>query len=236
MLKCPEMFLAKKYLPASSLPAATKLKCEPGTVIIPSSETLAFDPFRKNDSLVLTGFRPGFASAEVRISSKRLIVLQQSYYTGWKLFIDHKEAPIVKVNGLVVGGWIPGGIHNIEFKYSNPPVLAGFLFQSGLFLLLAWVCCVGFSYSNRKDNKNQARKELSKTLEDSLRVKKLTALAYYYFDYLGDGKLADSLSDEAIRISELSFRPAFRLNAYLSYFDNNEFVQINVRRKSHEFH
>ena len=103
-------------------------------------------------------------------------------------------------------------------------------FPAGLFLLLAWVCCVGFSYSNRKDNKNQARKELSKTLEDSLRVKKLTALAYYYFDYLGDGKLADSLSDEAIRISELSFRPAFRLNAYLSYFDNNEFDESNFEK------
>jgi class 3 adenylate cyclase len=99
-----------------------------------------------------------------------------------------------------------------------------------LFLLLVLVYCMGVSCTKKNENKTLLGKEYPKTEADSIVVKKLTALANYYYDYLGDEKIADSLSDEAIHIAEMSFRPAFQLNAYFSYFDNNEFDLSNFKK------
>jgi len=100
----------------------------------------------------------------------------------------------------------------------------------GLFLLLAGILCLAISCTKRTETKKQGRKEISGKNTDSLAIKKLTSLAFFYFDYLGDEKTADSLSDEAIRMAEMSFRPDYRLDAYLAYFDNNEFDASNFEK------
>lgn len=101
---------------------------------------------------------------------------------------------------------------------------------TGLFLLLVWGYCMSVSCTDRNRNKTQSGKVNSKTEADDITVKKLTSLAYYYYDYVGDDKMADSLSDEAIHIAEMSFRPAFQLNAYFSYFDNNDIDFSNFKK------
>jgi hypothetical protein len=63
---------------------------------------------------------------------------------------------------------------------------------------------------------------------DSLKIEILSDLAFYYFDFLGDNKTADSLSDAAIRIAEKSHRPelvVLSMNRYAESNDLHEYYQ-----------
>jgi hypothetical protein len=57
---------------------------------------------------------------------------------------------------------------------------------------------------------------------DSLKIEKLSRLAFFYYDHLGDNKSADSISEIAIRIAEKSHRPEFLFLAYNGYIESND--------------
>ncbi|NVO18515.1 MAG: hypothetical protein HXX13_02380 [Bacteroidetes bacterium] len=57
---------------------------------------------------------------------------------------------------------------------------------------------------------------------DSLKIEALSQLAQYYSEYLGEKRLADSISQEAVEIAQASFRPQLLLMAYNSYLANND--------------
>ena len=57
---------------------------------------------------------------------------------------------------------------------------------------------------------------------DSLKIEKLSNLAFYYSDHLGEDKVADSISESAIRIAEKSHRPEILFHAYNNYLESND--------------
>ncbi len=65
-------------------------------------------------------------------------------------------------------------------------------------------------------------KEYSAAGNDSLRIERLSSIAYYYHDYLGNNSLADSVSDLAVQIAENSHRPEMLLLAYNRYLESND--------------
>lgn len=58
--------------------------------------------------------------------------------------------------------------------------------------------------------------------DDSLKISKLSELAFYYYDNLGNKQLADSISQEAINLAESSYRPGLLLFAYHRYIECND--------------
>ena len=62
--------------------------------------------------------------------------------------------------------------------------------------------------------------QMAKT--DSIRIDKLSRIAYFSYDYLGDRALADSISELAIDLAEASYRPELLLMAYNDYLENND--------------
>jgi hypothetical protein len=64
--------------------------------------------------------------------------------------------------------------------------------------------------------------ETIQTKDDSIKIEKLSKLAYYYSDYLGDKHSADSISQVAIDIAEASYRPALLMLAYNRYIECND--------------
>lgn len=64
--------------------------------------------------------------------------------------------------------------------------------------------------------------EIEKEADDSLKIEKLSELAFYFFDVAGDKQLADSLGQEAVELAQASYRPRLMLLAYNRYIECND--------------
>jgi len=54
---------------------------------------------------------------DLELSSSGWLVLLDSYYPGWRAFVDDKEARIYRANYLFRAIWVPEGAHRIKFLY-----------------------------------------------------------------------------------------------------------------------
>lgn len=70
------------------------------------------------------------------------------------------------------------------------------------------------------------------TSADSLKIAKLAQLAFYYYDYLGNKKMADSIALQAISIAEATYRPSMLIFAYNKYIESNE-ISYNLPKARH---
>jgi len=59
------------------------------------------------------------------------VVLSDQYYPGWKAYIDGRQAPIWKTNGILRGVVVPAGRHELIFAY-RPWKIYVLLMLSGL--------------------------------------------------------------------------------------------------------
>lgn len=91
-----------------------------------------------------------------------------------------------------------------------------------LFVFLFMVSMSNFSQVSDQFQTNQLWKDYQNSENDSLRIEKLSELAFFHFDYLGDGHLADSLSELAIQIAESSHRPEMLFLACTRYVESND--------------
>ncbi len=64
--------------------------------------------------------------------------------------------------------------------------------------------------------------ECESTGNDSLKIEKLYGIAFFYYDYLGNSKFADCISDIAIRLAEKSHRTELLFEAYNGYVESND--------------
>ena len=97
-----------------------------------------------------------------------------------------------------------------------------------LFILILFVASQAFCTS-RPSTKSPSPKEMHRTDMDSINMEQLFQLSYFYCNYFGDLKTADSLDDQAIHIAEMSFRPESCLKAYLHYLEITD-LQSNFEK------
>lgn len=57
--------------------------------------------------------------------SPSLLILTDTYYPGWKAYVDGKETPIYRADGLVRAVYVPAGSHDIEFSYLPESFVTG---------------------------------------------------------------------------------------------------------------
>jgi len=115
--------------------------------------------FRPGMEVVLEGNRasrpgqPGAGSARiVKYGNSRVLceanaktdgylVLMDSYYPGWKVFMDGHETAIVRANYAFRAVALPAGFHRVEFVYQPFSVGVGFIVS--LLTLLVGAVCIG---------------------------------------------------------------------------------------------
>lgn len=135
--------LPRAYLATDSIEAQT----------IETAETvLANQNFQVGQSALIETDRqiqktPGISATEIVRSEltrvtvhtsspgEALLVLNDTYYPGWNAFLDGVPTPIIPANIRYRAVWVPGGSHEIDFRYQPTSFRVGAV-VSGFFLVL----------------------------------------------------------------------------------------------------
>ena len=70
-------------------------------------------------------YRNNMISMEVESSCSQFLVLSETYYPGWKAYIDSTEAPLYKANFAFRAIAVPAGRHRVVLKYEPLSVRIG---------------------------------------------------------------------------------------------------------------
>ncbi len=101
------------------------------------------------DTVHLIEERPGYLRLTATSSGPRLLVIKDSFFPGWRAHVEGQDAPLLRVNGMVRGVYLPSkGPHTIEltylpasFRYGNIVAVVALLAFLGLLLAMerpAW--------------------------------------------------------------------------------------------------
>lgn len=72
-------------------------------------------------------------SAEIETDSQIFVNMSQTYYNGWRAYIDGVEVELYEVNGIIQGCFVPAGHHTVVFKYRPVSLYIGMII-SGIYL------------------------------------------------------------------------------------------------------
>ncbi len=64
------------------------------------------------------------------------VLISESWYPGWKAYIDGQETPLYRGDYLFQALWVPGGEHQVSLRYAPASFLAGSLITLTTLLLL----------------------------------------------------------------------------------------------------
>lgn len=62
-------------------------------------------------------FISGDMKMEISQETDGYLVVQQSYYPGWKVYVDGKEAELEKINDTFLGVYLEEGLHQVHFEF-----------------------------------------------------------------------------------------------------------------------
>lgn len=91
----------------------------------------------KPGTIIKENYNNDYIQIDVSTQDKGFLVLADTYYPGWKAYVDGQEVPIYKANGILRGIMIEGeGNHIVEFKYEPTFIILGFILSGGIFISL----------------------------------------------------------------------------------------------------
>jgi len=87
------------------------------------------------------------------LAADQFAVFSEVYYkSGWKAYIDEKEAPIVKVNYILRGLAVPAGKHDIKFEFKPQGYYKGRSLTSIFSIVLLAILAIGIFMEWRSRN------------------------------------------------------------------------------------
>ena len=84
-------------------------------------------------------FFPNQIVINLDVKKQGLLTLIQSYYPGWKAYVDGEEVEIIESNTMFMSVVVKNGKHQLIFQYSNKIILYSFIVSSILFLALIFL-------------------------------------------------------------------------------------------------
>jgi hypothetical protein len=99
------------------------------------------------DTIAITRYRAMNVSIRARMACDGMLVLSDTYYPGWKAYVDGKAVAIHEVNFTMRGILVTAGAHEIEFQYRPASFYAGAgMSVSGIL----GACCIAFFSRKRR--------------------------------------------------------------------------------------
>jgi hypothetical protein len=71
----------------------------------------------------ISGFGPNHIKIRTSLSSEAYLVYLDSYAKGWRAYIDGKRTHLIRANHLFKSVLVPGGEHEVEFRYRPYPYI-----------------------------------------------------------------------------------------------------------------
>jgi len=81
---------------------------------------------RATSLITMEQYIPNSMSLQVTTNSAGLLVLSEVFAPGWTAIVDQQELPIVRVNYILRGIYLPAGSHTVELYYWPPGLTLGF--------------------------------------------------------------------------------------------------------------
>ncbi|MGE5216505.1 MAG: YfhO family protein [Chloroflexota bacterium] len=113
-------------------------------------EKIVVDSNKRSDSEVkIVRYANSDVVIQATLAGSGVLVLTDSYYPGWKVFIDGKEGSILRANHFFRGVQLSPGTHRVEFRYEPLSFRIG-LAISLISLLTLTAISLGLVYVRRK--------------------------------------------------------------------------------------
>jgi hypothetical protein len=93
------------------------------------------------ESVVVVKYEPQRVELKSSLDRPGLVILADTYYSGWRLTIDGKPAPIFRANRMMRGAAVPAGEHTLVYTYEPDSVRIGAIVSLAgaiVLLTLAW--------------------------------------------------------------------------------------------------
>lgn len=135
----PRSYMTKKVVKASEIDTLS-LMIDESFDIRNIAITDSFEMSHDDDSELIykTDYKP-LSNSEVVVNTSAdqdaFLVVLDSFYPGWNVFVDGKQSTIYRTNYNFRGVFLEKGDHSVEFKY-QPQSLKNGLFLSGLSLVV----------------------------------------------------------------------------------------------------
>lgn len=78
---------------------------------------LTRDPVASGESVTVSLHEPQRVALRAVLNRPGVVILADAYYPGWRLTIDGKPAPILRVNRMMRGAAVPKGTHQLIYTY-----------------------------------------------------------------------------------------------------------------------
>ncbi|RED57637.1 YfhO family protein [Cohnella lupini] len=75
----------------------------------------------------ITDERDGYIQANISADKLSFIVFSESFYPGWHAYVDGRQVPIYRVNGMLQGIEVDSGQHIIKFKFNPGSLKLGYI-------------------------------------------------------------------------------------------------------------
>ena len=99
---------------------------------------------RCNQGLQVAQYTPNKAVFEVNVNGRnQLFNYNDTYFAGWRCWVDGKESRIYRVNHMFKGVPLAAGQHTVEFRYEPECFRAGLVLTLGTTCLLLGMASVG---------------------------------------------------------------------------------------------
>jgi hypothetical protein len=86
--------------------------------------------------------KPDRIRVEATLPEQGLLVLADSYDPGWRVFVDGRDAELLRANVAFRAVRVPAGTHRVEFLYRPRVVIAGLAVSAASLLLAGFACRV----------------------------------------------------------------------------------------------
>ncbi|MBU2650472.1 MAG: YfhO family protein [Bacteroidetes bacterium] len=149
----PPVFLAYKTLPQDSAIILEKKGNIPQDVLFLESDTQnqILTEYNPGDTVIYKSFGPNEFVVETRTGNPAYLTYLNNNYPGWQAEIDGKEASLMTSNFALMTVLVPGGTHEVTFRYHPGEVITA-LYVSLITLLLVLVGWIYFMVKGFRRN------------------------------------------------------------------------------------